>query len=134
MGSSGPRRARAPRSTPARRCSRSSVSAASISSWACSSCCWWGASCHTVRPGGRRRMVELWFGIVAAMLTAYVVLDGFDLGAGALHLWVARTDAERRLVLAAIGPYWDASEVWLLATGGALLVAFPGVFSSGVSG
>jgi cytochrome d ubiquinol oxidase subunit II len=79
-------------------------------------------------------MVELWFGIVAVMLTLYVVLDGFDLGAGALHLIVARTDAERRQVLAAIGPFWDGNEVWLLATGGALFVAFPQVLASGLSG
>src|SRR6187549_1478066 len=51
------------------------------------------------------------------MLAAYVVLDGFDLGSGALHLLVARTDQERRQVLAAIGPYWDGNEVWLLASG-----------------
>jgi cytochrome d ubiquinol oxidase subunit II len=79
-------------------------------------------------------MVELWFGIVAVMLTLYVVMDGFDLGAGLLHLLVARTNAERRQVLAAIGPYWDANEVWLLATGGALFVAFPKVLASGLSG
>lgn len=79
-------------------------------------------------------MVELWFGIVAVMLTLYVVMDGFDLGAGALHLFVARTNHERRQVLAAIGPYWDANEVWLLATGGALFVAFPKVLASGLSG
>ena len=68
------------------------------------------------------------------MLTAYVVLDGFDLGAGALHQLVARTDGERRQVLAAIGPFWDGNEVWLLATGGALIVAFPPVLASGLSG
>ena len=79
-------------------------------------------------------MVELWFGIVAVMLTLYVVLDGFDLGAAALHLFVARTDAERRQVLAAIGPFWDGNEVWLLAAGGALFVAFPGVLAAGLSG
>lgn len=79
-------------------------------------------------------MVELWFAIAAVMMTAYVVLDGFDLGAGALHLYVARTDQERRQVLAAIGPYWDGNEVWLLATGGALFVAFPPVLASGLSG
>lgn len=79
-------------------------------------------------------MVEFWFGIVAVMLTMYVVMDGFDLGAGALHLFVARTNAERRQVLAAIGPYWDANEVWLLATGGALFVSFPKVLASGLSG
>jgi cytochrome d ubiquinol oxidase subunit II len=79
-------------------------------------------------------MVELWFGIVAVMLTLYVVMDGFDLGAGVLHLFVARRNEERRQVLAAIGPYWDANEVWLLATGGALFVAFPKVLAAGLSG
>src|SRR5215470_17899699 len=80
------------------------------------------------------RMVEFWFGIAALMLTAYVVLDGFDLGAGALHTYVARSDRERRQVLAAIGPFWDGNEVWLLATGGVLFVAFPTVLASGLSG
>jgi cytochrome d ubiquinol oxidase subunit II len=79
-------------------------------------------------------MVETWFAIVASMLSAYVVLDGFDFGAGALHLVVARSDAERRQVLAAIGPFWDGNEVWLLASGGALFVAFPSALASGLSG
>jgi cytochrome d ubiquinol oxidase subunit II len=79
-------------------------------------------------------VVELWFGIAAVMLTAYVVLDGFDFGAGLLHSFVARTEEERRQVLASIGPYWDANEVWLLATGGVLFVAFPPVLASGLSG
>ncbi len=79
-------------------------------------------------------MVELWYGIVSAMLTLYVVMDGFDLGAGMLHGIVARSDGERRQVLAAIGPYWDGNEVWLLATGGALFVAFPAVLAAGLSG
>jgi cytochrome d ubiquinol oxidase subunit II len=79
-------------------------------------------------------MYETWYGIVSVMLAAYVVLDGFDLGAGALHLFVARDDRERRTVLAAIGPYWDANEVWLLAAGGALFVAFPRALSAGLSG
>ncbi|MEO8358985.1 MAG: cytochrome d ubiquinol oxidase subunit II [Vicinamibacteria bacterium] len=79
-------------------------------------------------------MFEIWYGIVAAMFAAYVVLDGFDFGAGVLHLIVARTDRERREVLAAIGPFWNGSEVWILAAGGALFVAFPRVLSSGLSG
>jgi cytochrome d ubiquinol oxidase subunit II len=79
-------------------------------------------------------MHELWYAILALMLTAYVVLDGFDLGAGALHLTVARNDTERRTLLAAIGPFWDANEVWLLAAGGALFVAFPAALASGLSG
>ncbi|HJQ99243.1 MAG TPA: cytochrome d ubiquinol oxidase subunit II [Candidatus Polarisedimenticolaceae bacterium] len=79
-------------------------------------------------------MIELWYGIVALLLTTYVVLDGYDFGAGVLHLIVAKTDAERRQVLAAIGPYWDGNEVWLLASGGALLVGFPKALAAGLSG
>ena len=79
-------------------------------------------------------MFELWYAIAALMLAMYVTLDGFDLGAGILSPLVARTDAERRQVLAAIGPYWDGNEVWLLAAGGALFVAFPRVLASGISG
>jgi len=79
-------------------------------------------------------MLEVWYAIAVFMLTAYVVLDGFDFGAGALHLFVARNDRERRQVLAAIGPFWDGNEVWLLAAGGALFVGFPRVLASGVSG
>jgi len=79
-------------------------------------------------------MPELWYAVAVLMLTAYVVLDGFDFGAGALHLFVAKTDTERREVLAAIGPYWDGNEVWLLAAGGALFVGFPKILSSGISG
>jgi len=79
-------------------------------------------------------VAELWFAIASLMLVAYVVLDGFDFGAGALHLVVARTDAERRQLLSAIGPFWDGNEVWLLATGGVLFLAFPRVLASGLSG
>jgi cytochrome d ubiquinol oxidase subunit II len=79
-------------------------------------------------------MADLWYAIVAGMLTVFVLLDGYDFGAGILHRWVARTDAERRRVLAAIGPFWDGNEVWLLAAGGALFLAFPKVLSAGLSG
>src|SRR5215467_6434265 len=79
-------------------------------------------------------METLWFAVVALMITAYVVLDGFDLGAGALHLWLARTSAERTAVLASIGPVWDANEVCLLAAGGTLFFAFPGLYASSFSG
>ena len=79
-------------------------------------------------------MQTLWFALAAFALVTYVVLDGFDFGAGALHLVVARTDRERRQVLAAIGPFWDGNEVWLLVTGGVLFVAFPKVLAAGLSG
>src|SRR3974390_3748408 len=75
-----------------------------------------------------------WFWLVAIMLTVYVLLDGFDLGAGAIHLLVARTAEKRRQVIASIGPVWDGNEVWLLAAGGALYFAFPALYASGFSG
>ena len=79
-------------------------------------------------------MITLWFILVALMLVGYVVLDGFDLGAGVLHLIIARTDEERRTVLGAIGPVWDGNEVWLLAAGGTLFYAFPLLYASSFSG
>jgi cytochrome bd ubiquinol oxidase subunit II len=79
-------------------------------------------------------METIWFCLVALMLAVYVLLDGFDLGAGILHLFVARTDGERRQILAAIGPVWDGNEVWLLAAGGTMFFAFPALYASGFSG
>ena len=75
-----------------------------------------------------------WFALAWCMLAVYVVLDGFDFGVGVLHLFVARTDGERRQTLAAIGPFWDGNEVWLVAGGGVLFLAFPKVLGSGLSG
>jgi cytochrome d ubiquinol oxidase subunit II len=79
-------------------------------------------------------METLWFWLVALMFSIYAVMDGFDFGAGALHLFVAKTNEERREVLGAIGPFWDGNEVWLLAGGGSLFLAFPPVLASGFSG
>jgi cytochrome d ubiquinol oxidase subunit II len=79
-------------------------------------------------------MQTIWFCLVAIMVALYVVLDGFDLGAGAIHLWVARDDGERQQVIRSIGPVWDGNEVWLLAAGGTLYFAFPTLYASGFSG
>src|ERR1700746_2772531 len=79
-------------------------------------------------------METLWFMIVAVMVAAYVVLDGFDLGAGAIYLWVAKTAGEQRMIRRAIGPVWDGNEVWLLAAGGTLYFAFPLLYASSFSG
>ena len=68
------------------------------------------------------------------MLAGYVILDGFDIGAGIVHLFVAKTDEQRRAVLGSIGPVWDGNEVWLLAAGGTLYFAFPGLYASSFSG
>ena len=79
-------------------------------------------------------MELLWFIIIALMLVVYVVLDGFDIGAGVVHLFVAKTNRERQMVLRAIGPVWDGNEVWLLAAGGTLYFAFPLLYASSFSG
>lgn len=79
-------------------------------------------------------MESLWFALVAVLIAGYVLLDGFDLGAGIVHLFVAKTPDERRQVLASIGPVWDGNEVWLLAAGGTLYFAFPALYASSFSG
>ena len=76
----------------------------------------------------------IWFWLVAIMIVGYVVLDGFDLGVGVLHLFLVRNEAERRATLASIGPVWDGNEVWLLAGGGTLYFAFPLLYASAFSG
>jgi cytochrome d ubiquinol oxidase subunit II len=74
-------------------------------------------------------MVELWFIILCVMVMFFIVLSGWDFGAGALHFVVARNREERRELIAAIGPLWTWNEVWLVATGGVLFVAFPRVLA-----
>src|ERR1700691_4109281 len=76
----------------------------------------------------------IWFWLVAVMIVGYVILDGFDLGVGVLHLFLVRTEADRRATLASIGPVWDGNEVWLLAGGGTLYFAFPLLYASAFSG
>lgn len=79
-------------------------------------------------------MNEVWFVILAAMLTAYAVLDGFDLGVGALLPWVCRTESERQQARDSIGPVWNGNEVWLIAAGGAMFMAFPRLYAASFSG
>ena len=79
-------------------------------------------------------MENIWFLVVALMLATYVVLDGFDLGVGALYKIVAPTADERSVVRRSIGPVWDANEVWLLAAGGTMYFAFPSLYAASFSG
>ena len=76
---------------------------------------------------------SVWFVVVGALFTGYAVLDGFDLGVGALHLF-SRGDRERRVMLNSIGPVWDGNEVWLVTAGGALFAAFPEAYATAFSG
>jgi cytochrome bd ubiquinol oxidase subunit II len=75
----------------------------------------------------------IWFFLIGILLAGYAVLDGFDLGIGALHLFV-KGDNERRIMLNSIGPVWDGNEVWLVTGGGALFAAFPHVYATVFSG
>lgn len=75
----------------------------------------------------------LWFLVIGAVFTGYAILDGFDLGAGALHLFFKKEE-NRRIALNAVGPVWDGNEVWLVIGGGALFAGFPNVYASLFSG
>lgn len=74
-----------------------------------------------------------WFLLIGILFSGYIILDGFDLGVGALHL-LTKTDRERRLMMNSIGPVWDGNEVWLVTAGGALFAAFPDVYATLASG
>ncbi|GMU52224.1 MAG: cytochrome c oxidase assembly protein [Candidatus Xenobia bacterium] len=76
----------------------------------------------------------LWFVLLAVMLTAYAILDGFDLGVGIVLNLLARTEAEKRTLLSTIAPLWDGNEVWLVCFGGAFFGAFPDAYAAAFSG
>lgn len=79
-------------------------------------------------------MIAVWYAIVWFMVLMFLVLEGFDIGAGMLQCVVAKTDDERRLVITAIGPLWSWHEVWLVGFGGTFLLAFPAVMALTLSG
>lgn len=79
-------------------------------------------------------METFWYVIVALMITMYVILDGFDLGAGIIQHFAGKTQEERKQILRAIGPVWDGNEVWLLAAGGTLFFSFPVLYAASFSG
>ncbi len=77
---------------------------------------------------------EIWFILFVVIISGYLILDGFDMGVGILHLALARTDLERRTLLNSIGPVWDGNEVWLVLGGGVLFAIFPFAYASLFSG
>ncbi|HYT73807.1 MAG TPA: cytochrome d ubiquinol oxidase subunit II [Vicinamibacterales bacterium] len=77
---------------------------------------------------------SVWFIVLAFMLAGYAVLDGFDLGVGTIHLFLGRDRLERARLIDSIGPVWNGNEVWLLAAGGSMVVAFPNLYATSFSG
>jgi cytochrome bd ubiquinol oxidase subunit II len=76
----------------------------------------------------------VWYVLFVIIIAGYLIMDGFDLGVGILHPFLAKDDTERRISLNSIGPVWDGNEVWLVLGGGALFAAFPMVYASLFSG
>jgi len=79
-------------------------------------------------------MEILWAVILVMMLTIFIVMDGADFGAGIIHLFFAKTEKDKKSIINAIGPFWDGNEVWLIAGGGVLFLAFPTLYASSFSG
>jgi len=79
-------------------------------------------------------MELFWYIVLMTMLAIYVILDGYDFGAGIIHLFFAKTEKDKKAITNAIGPFWDANEVWLIASGGVLFFAFPTLYASSFSG
>ena len=79
-------------------------------------------------------MELFWYLVLMTMLAVYVILDGYDFGAGIIHLFFAKTEKDKKAITNAIGPFWDANEVWLIASGGVLFFAFPTLYASSFSG
>jgi cytochrome d ubiquinol oxidase subunit I len=92
------------------------------------------------RQPGRRSAVSydtltiVWFFLLGVLLIGYAILDGFDLGVGIIHPFVAKGDQQRRITMNSIGPLWDGNEVWLVTFGGALFAAFPNAYATVFSG
>ncbi|MCC4603542.1 cytochrome d ubiquinol oxidase subunit II [Xanthomonas campestris] len=76
----------------------------------------------------------IWWVLLGVLLSGYAVMGGFDLGVGALLPFVARDDAQRRLVINTVGPVWEGSQVWLILGGGAIFAAFPPLYAVSFSG
>ncbi|WP_298499699.1 cytochrome d ubiquinol oxidase subunit II [uncultured Algibacter sp.] len=79
-------------------------------------------------------MELFWYIVLMTMLAVYVILDGYDFGAGIIHLFFAKKEKDKKAITNAIGPFWDANEVWLIASGGVLFFAFPTLYASSFSG
>ena len=79
-------------------------------------------------------MELFWFIIIALILAIFFVLDGYDFGTGIIHLFFAKKEKDKQVIAKAAGLFWDSNEVWLVAAGGLLFMAFPTFYASVFSG
>ena len=77
---------------------------------------------------------NIWFILIGVLFVGYSILDGFDLGIGALFPFLGKKEEEKEALIKSIGPFWDGNEVWLLTGGGALFAAFPHAYATVFSG
>src|SRR5699024_8853342 len=77
---------------------------------------------------------ELWFLLIAVLFVGFFILEGFDFGVGTVAKFLGKDEAEKRVYIGTIGPFWDANEVWLITAGGAMFAAFPDWYASMFSG
>ena len=76
----------------------------------------------------------IWFLLITILFTGFFILEGFDYGVGILLPFLGKKDKERRMILNAIGPFWDGNEVWIITAGGAIFAAFPEWYATLFSG
>lgn len=79
-------------------------------------------------------MEVFWFIIIAIVLVVFFVLDGYDFGAGIIHLFMAKSENDKEVIAKSAGLFWDSNEVWLVAGGGMLFMAFPNFYAAVFSG
>src|SRR5690625_3677530 len=79
-------------------------------------------------------MELLWYIVLMNMFIVYIILDGYDFGAGIVHLFFGKKEKDKKAIINSIGPFWDANEVWLVAIGGIMYFAFPILYASAFSG
>lgn len=88
----------------------------------------------TLIPFDYATLRVVWWVLLGALLIGFAVMDGFDLGVAALLPVVAKTDAERRVVINVVGPVWEGNQVWLITAGGAIFAAWPLLYAASFSG
>jgi len=76
----------------------------------------------------------IWWLLVGVLLIGFAIMDGHDMGVGALLPFVGRNDTERRVVINTIAPHWDGNQVWFITAGGAIFAAWPFVYATAFSG